>query len=75
MVGVEPTWPCGHIILSDARIANSATSAYAYFIKKIEVFQEKREEKIDEATMGLAPMNNGFADRRVSYFTTWPIFN
>ena len=25
-----------------------------------------------EATMGIAPMYNGFADRRVSYFATWP---
>ncbi len=23
--------------------------------------------------MGLAPMNGGFADRCVSYFTTWPL--
>src|SRR3989344_7584661 len=27
---------------------------------------------ISEATVGLAPTNNGFADRSVSYFTTWP---
>ncbi len=25
-----------------------------------------------EAMVGFAPTNNGFADRRVSYFTTWP---
>ena len=28
--------------------------------------------KFSEAMVGLAPTNNGFADRRVSYFTTWP---
>ncbi len=26
-----------------------------------------------EATVGLAPTNGGFADRCVSYFTTWPL--
>ena len=25
--------------------------------------------------MGFAPMDSGFADRRVSYFTTWPCFH
>jgi hypothetical protein len=28
-----------------------------------------------EVAMGVAPMNSGFADRRVSYFATRPICN
>ena len=61
-VGVGPTNPFGSRILSPLR-KPFRHPGICY----------SSPHAIYEATMGFAPMYSGFADRRVSFFATWPL--
>ena len=61
-VGFEPTSPDGPQILSLLRMPFRHPGTNYYFL-----------QTSDKVPAGFAPANNGFADRRVSCFTTAPL--
>ena len=62
-VGFEPTSPNGPQVLSLLRMPFRHPGTNYYFL-----------QTSDKVPAGFAPANNGFADRRVSCFTTAPSY-